>query len=530
MDDDDAQRRPTVGRPPAAKSGAPTRLVDGAEMAEHAAAHVEEPPAAEADRYLGTTIGGRYKIVEKLGEGGMGVVYLAEHVALEKRVAVKVLSGDFAKRRDLVERFAREAKSASKIGHENIINITDFGETPSGSAFFAMEYLQGHDLAHHVRASGPMPIERVVRIAAQVCRALGAAHAKGIVHRDLKPDNIFIVEREGPPDFVKVLDFGLAKVSMLEGEARRLTRTGMIFGTAEYMSPEQARGEHADHRSDVYALGCILFELLTGAVPFRATSFMGLLRKHIEEAPDAPSARVPQVTPALDSVVLKALAKDRESRFQTMKELALALSAATDVDPKAVWGSQEDALPRTMVEVRAEPSESEVSFAFKRSPRRAAAIVGLALVAAAGAAWLALARRTAAKSESPPIAAPAIAPAQSSASAPVAAPAVAPAAAPRASRVAVLSTPAGADVMSGVERLGATPLELTLAPSSAPLDVTVEHKGYRPQKLHLEPDRDHEYVVQLVALPKPVRAPPPAAAPPPKPPQPPIPRELKPIE
>src|SRR5581483_7717345 len=241
------------------------------------------PAVGDGDAYLDTVVADRYRVIRKLGEGGMGVVYLAEHVFIEKKVALKVLSEDFARKADLVARFMQEAKAASKIGHENIIDITDFGETASGSVFFAMEFLDGHDLAHHIREHGPMDFDRTRHIMNQICRALGAAHSKGIIHRDLKPENIYLIEREGKPDFVKVLDFGIAKISSFDEGGSRLTRTGMIFGTPEYMSPEQAKGDRPDHRVDIYAAGCILYEMLTGDVPFHAETFMGVLTKHMFE-------------------------------------------------------------------------------------------------------------------------------------------------------------------------------------------------------------------------------------------------------
>jgi len=300
-------------------------------------------------------------VLSKLGEGGMGVVYLAEHVFIEKKVAVKILSEDFARKADLVARFMQEAKAASKIGHENIIDITDFGETASGSVFFVMEYLDGADLAHHIR-DGAVSIGRTRYIMNQVCRALGAAHGKGIIHRDLKPENIYLIERNGRPDFVKILDFGIAKMSSLDEGGARLTRTGMIFGTPEYMSPEQAKGDRPDHRVDIYAAGCILYEMLTGDVPFHAETFMGVLTKHMFEVPEPPSVRAPNagITPELEVVVLKALAKDRDHRYQTMKEMALAMEEAAGGNPQAAWGNESSGvmmLPRkTSNDVKSDPA------------------------------------------------------------------------------------------------------------------------------------------------------------------------------
>src|SRR5678815_3435892 len=188
------------------------------------------------------------------------------------------------------------AKSASRIRHENVIDISDFGSTPEGLVFFAMELLKGHDLHEEVaraRLAGQLlPWERSKKIFLQICGALAAAHAKGIIHRDLKPENIYLVEFLGEPDFVKLLDFGIAKVTELSEGERKLTRTGMLFGTPEYMSPEQARGEHVDHRVDVYAMGCILFQLVTGRVPFEAENFMGVLHLHLTEPPPSIPAEV----------------------------------------------------------------------------------------------------------------------------------------------------------------------------------------------------------------------------------------------
>ncbi len=519
-DHDDEHNRPTV-RPtlPPTQPTAPASPDD-------------KPAAPSREDYLGKTLAGRYRILARLGEGGMGVVYLAEHILIEKKVAVKILSGDFARKKDLVERFAREAKAASLIGHENIINITDFGETPSGSAFIAMEFLDGRDLARHVRADGPMAIPRVVRIIGQVCRGLAAAHEKGIIHRDLKPENIFLVEREGRRDFVKILDFGLAKVSLL-AEGQRLTHTGMIFGTPGYMAPEQARGEKTDHRADVYAVGCVLYELLTGESPFAGDSFLELVRKQLEEEPAAPSVRAPSANlpPALDAVVMKALAKNRDARFQTMKELALALCAATDQDPKIIWG-QKDELARTEPEA-IRPSDLSRSEAKALGvPRRRALFLAAATAAAVAAAGMTLVWRSdRAHRDAPKIIGATSAAANSNTANsnaansntansnaansnaansaqnelanPLGQNATNPGnganpAAPM-SRILIRSTPSDADVMRGPERLGHTPLSLMLAPATAPFSVQIERKGYKEQPLTIEPDKDREYVITLPA-------------------------------
>ncbi|HET9624268.1 MAG TPA: serine/threonine-protein kinase, partial [Kofleriaceae bacterium] len=289
-----------------------------------------------ADPLLGQTLAGRYLIQKKLGEGGMGAVYLASHSVLEKPLAIKVLHGEFARKPDLVERFIQEAKSASRIRHDNVIDISDFGSTPEGVVFFAMELLTGHDLHEEIaraRLAGQLlPWSRSKRIFLQVCGALAAAHALGIVHRDLKPENIYLIERLGEADFVKLLDFGIAKQTEVGDGERKLTRTGMLFGTPEYMSPEQARGEPVDHRVDVYAMGCILFQLVTGKVPFEAENFMGVLSMHLTEPPPVVADATLDSIGApreLARIIDRALAKDRNQRFASIDELARAVRHAS---------------------------------------------------------------------------------------------------------------------------------------------------------------------------------------------------------
>ena len=258
----------------------------------------------------------------------MGSVYLAEHVVIEKKIALKVLAPELARRPDLGARGLQEARSASRIGHENVIDISDFGQAPDGFVYIAMEFLDGRDLGEIVRTQGALAWGQAKDIVLQICRALRAAHDKGIVHRDMKPENIFLVQREGQPHFVKILDFGIAKVMGLDPNGPRLTRTGMIFGTPEYMAPEQAEGKDTDHRADIYAVGCIMYHLITGQTPFVAESFMTMLTKHLMEDPVPPSVRRPDlvISPEMDALVLKALEKDRDKRWQSMADLLEAVS------------------------------------------------------------------------------------------------------------------------------------------------------------------------------------------------------------
>lgn len=306
--------------------------VDAARLVTHSQLGTQEIQLG--DPLIGTILD-RYRFVRKIGEGGMGFVYEAFHTVIEKRVAIKLLRKDFSSRSDVVERFRQEAKSASRIGQEHIIDISDFGETPQGESYFVMEYLEGQDLANLLAHEGVLPPERAVAIVLQCCRALGAAHAKGIIHRDMKPENIFLIHRGDNPDFVKIVDFGIAKMDDIEtpGEpGRKLTKTGMIFGTPEYMSPEQAAGKSIDHRVDIYALGVILFELVSGRVPFFGDSFMGVLTQHMfEPVPEIASVHPGvQISRELEMVIMKALAKRPEERYQTMEQLADALLGALD--------------------------------------------------------------------------------------------------------------------------------------------------------------------------------------------------------
>jgi serine/threonine-protein kinase len=275
----------------------------------------DEETALRGGTLVGRTLDGRYRVEKVLGEGGMGVVYLVTHVALGKRMALKVLHGEGARDETTVARFVQEAQASSAIGHPNIVDVIDFGRLADGAAYFVMELLEGESLTDRIKR-GAIPLEQTIAIAEQIASALAAAHARGIVHRDLKPDNVQLVRRSAE-EAVKVLDFGIAKVG---GASSKLTKTGMIFGTPHYMSPEQAAGQSVDARTDVYALGVILFEMATGTVPFDGDTFMGILSKHMFEPPPRPTNVLASTHP-LEPVILRALAKKPEDRYASMDAL-----------------------------------------------------------------------------------------------------------------------------------------------------------------------------------------------------------------
>ncbi len=294
---------------------------------------------------IGTTVG-NYHLDQILGRGGMGTVYSGEHVYIGKKVAVKVLHPQFAKYEDAVKRFLREARAASSINHPNIVDVTDFGPMPDGGVYFVMESLTGTSLEDLIDRKGALPLHRALNVANQMALALAAAHETGIVHRDLKPDNIMlirkpgrrdlirkvkegegentlVVERESEYDFVKILDFGIAKVVGPEQSAPSKTLAGAVFGTPEYMSPEAARGTEVDFRADIYSLGVILFDMLCGRPPFEAQAAADVLAMQIRDAPPSPRSIAPQyeITEEVEGLIFRAMQKNPKDRYQSMDEL-----------------------------------------------------------------------------------------------------------------------------------------------------------------------------------------------------------------
>lgn len=283
-------------------------------------------PKVSDDPLIGTLFEGKYRIESKIGEGGMGAVYRATHIFMERPVAIKFLHGDRTTDTAAIERFKVEARAAGRIQHPHATAVTDFGVTSDNIFYLVMEYLEGRSLRERIKVEGVLPLDETVRIMAQACDAVEAAHKRGIVHRDLKPDNIFL-QREDNTETVKVLDFGIAKLTQ-GGANAGLTSTGMIVGTPYYMSPEQCQGDQLDQCADIYSLGVIVFEMVTGKLPFTADSPLSIVLKHVSEPPPSPRKFNPALPEALEAVILKALSKRKQDRQQSAMQLAEELSKA----------------------------------------------------------------------------------------------------------------------------------------------------------------------------------------------------------
>jgi serine/threonine-protein kinase len=454
------------------------------------------------DPYLGATIDGRYKVEAVLGEGGMGVVYRCTHTIIGKKVAMKVLRPDLARDGEVTERFLNEAKAASAIGNPHIIDISDFGMFADGATYFVMEFLSGAPLSRVVESSQAVPIKRIIHIACQLAEGLAAAHEAGIVHRDLKPDNIYLIDRGGQKDFVKILDFGIAKVSTA-GEGK-LTRAGAVFGTPHYMSPEQAAGAPVDHRGDIYSLGVILYELASGRVPFDADNFMGILTQHIYKHPVPMRALVPQpqdIPPGLEAIVLKCLSKRPEERYQTMGELlgdlhALGRGEVPNAVTEMLTRSNGFNVPADYFNnaslsfsnpALSAPTPSGPQSVAKKSPWpliagvagiTAAVALAVALFATGNKNDAALAGANANANAEKPVSASAANPAGE------AAPATR-AAAPAVKSVALAVEPLDAHVFNGNVDLGPSPVMVDV-PVGSRVELQIVRAGYKPGKVTLD--------------------------------------------
>jgi eukaryotic-like serine/threonine-protein kinase len=461
---------------------------------------------------INTTVG-NYRVTGLLGEGGMGAVYLGEHPVIGRKVAIKVLHTALAADKDIVARFFNEARAIHLIGHPNIVEILDFGQTPDGQPYFIMEYLTGEALSERV-ARGPMPPPEVAHLADQMCRALAAAHTKGIVHRDLKPHNVQIIERDGVP-FVKILDFGVAKIlAAPDGSQSVKTRTGSLMGTPLYMSPEQCKGAGLlDHRTDIYSLGVMIFEMLSGRPPFMAEGIGELFAKHmLEEAPNLLDF-APGTPPAMAAAVNKSLNKELDDRFASMEDFRKALLGEVPIAPGArpapkrggaVGGARPHSAATTMSpqaqSTTLSSASSEIDDELVPPKRKTGLIVGVvgAVVVAGVVVAFMLPKGSAG--------------ADATAKVPTAAaPIPAPVAPPVKTSVTVRfeALPDGAHVFrkSDGKDLGAAPLDLKLPHNGPTTDYVFRKDGY--QEFGVTADLSEDNTVH-VALDK-IEAPPPVA-------------------
>lgn len=313
----------------------------------------DETERGRAEALIGQVLDDKYEIVELLGEGGMGAVYEALHTTIGSRVAVKVLHPEAARQPESLERFRREAQVAGTIGHPNIVRVHDIGQTPSPNRvpYMVMDFVEGRSLAEVLYREAPIEPRRAANIATQILSALGAAHAKGVVHRDIKPENVLVLPEPDGSEVARVLDFGISKFRELGPDRQGLTRTGTILGTPLFMAPEQARGEtDIDHRIDLYAVGVTLYVMITGEQPYRASNYNALIVKILTEAPPPLAELMPELDPALVSVIGKAMARERDDRFGSAEEFIDALQGRVVVEsppdvPTAAAAPTEPPLP-----------------------------------------------------------------------------------------------------------------------------------------------------------------------------------------
>jgi serine/threonine-protein kinase len=465
---------------------------------------------------------GNYEIRRELGAGGMGTVYLAEHPELGRKVAIKVLHDENASDPDTVARFFQEARAAAEIGQENIIEVIDVGTVELRGhpiVYLMMEALDGESLGARLRRGRPGPDE-IRRILRQCCTALAASHAHGIVHRDIKPENIYLIRRGADTRFVKVLDFGIAKLVRGAGSGR--TRIGTILGTPDYMSPEQCLGQGGvDPRSDIYALGVVLYEMLCGQTPFAGT--LGeILQAHVIAAPVPPSQRAPDVSAELEAIALRCLAKRKEDRYQSMEELAAALDAPVDhrraapdaptvhLTPAPAYAAPVAAAPTPPPTLQRHAGRRPRWRAWV-APLAIGGVVATSMVAGSIAlrGWmdrrvdaLAAAVVTLPPPPVPAVDAAVVAPPIDTAASP------ADAVAPATIRVRIVSEPPGAHVraVDGARVIeGVAPLEIVRAPDGPVLVVTLTLRGRAAVTRRLSPTVDSELVIVMPPAPSPPR-------------------------
>ncbi len=509
-----------------------------------------EEPHGPADLDAGDTVG-EYVIVKKLGEGGFGTVYEAAHPVIGKRAAVKVLHAQYSADEDITSRFVAEARAVNQIRHRNIIDIFAFGDLPDGRHYYVMELLDGAPLDAYLERAGQLPPSEAIGILHAVAKALAAAHAAGIAHRDLKPENVFLEIDDDGGVAVKILDFGIAKLLAPGALASHKTRSGIPIGSPKYMSPEQCRGVHVDHRTDVYAFGCMAYRMLTGLPPFEARTALELMMTHVSLPPSAPSAACPALSAEFDEAILKTLEKEPDARPPSMLAAFDALAAAASragCDPAAA-PTASSLLQEIITERRGiGPTALDIGKRLRSrpqplTPRRrslgpAVALSGAVSLAAVVLALFALRRRPL-----PPAgvwAASASAPAASSSAWPPLAqalpapqamgltPSVPPSASPPASApsesamasIFVRSQPVHADVYLNDQKIGVTPGPISIPRADHPQNLVLKAPGYATATVPVHAATDDS--VQVVLTPS---SPPPLAPRPPRAPA--VPRDLE---
>jgi serine/threonine-protein kinase len=435
------------------------------------------PVSQEAGLTPGTLIG-EYQVEREIGRGGMGVVYAARHPVIGKHVAIKVLDLFFSRDAALVKRFTDEARSVNKIGHPNIIDVFSFGQLADGRQYFVMEFLEGETLASWLTKGIP-PASEMCRLLLQTCEALEAAHREGIIHRDLKPENLWIARPKHGESFIKVLDFGIAKLSE-GGEEKSVTRTGTVMGTPQFMSPEQCTGRAVDHRTDVYAMGVILFRIYCGRFPFDGASVAEIIADQLYQPPPRPSSVV-SLPPALDELILRCLDKDPARRPASAAELGMELKTAVQLagaitEVHAPLHRTGDAAARTrkgFTPGTPDPdSDGEKSGSNKW---RLVVVAGVVVVVGIVAMWFGLrgpkmaGPSTVQTAPSPAMAVPAPAPVAPAPVAPAAAPAMVPQAAPPALEQVPRTLPARARVArAGAQKAESAPPPVKVNPTAKP--------------------------------------------------------------
>ncbi|MCB9592862.1 MAG: serine/threonine protein kinase [Sandaracinaceae bacterium] len=500
------------------------------------------------DPMIGAELEDRYRVTARLGEGGMGVVYRAEHLIFGTQLALKVLKSAAAQTAEALQRLEREAQAASAIGDPHVVDVKDFGRTPAGDPYVVMEHLEGLPLSQLVY-DGSLPWRRAARIAHQVARGLAAAHEVGVIHRDLKAENVLLVLRQGDPDFVKIFDFGIAKLAHAD---IKLTKAGVVLGTPQYMSPEQCgAGGRVDHRTDIYALGVLLYEMLTGDVPFDSDDVWAICLAHIQTPVPAPRQLVPELPEALEVIVLRCLEKDAADRYDSMDEVAVALAAldgfvANEIQlPRLRVAAPASETPRSVPALvmptigadlsiaatlpsiqiaplpKVRPAAPTISSApaaprfFLRRLLRGALVAGAVAGVAAAALVVSLglggrgvpsaAVASASRATSSAFAIGSDLP-LASATDPVASPpethppihqSAAPAAAQPWTMTRLRSFPSGASVLEDGVRLGTTPLSLDRPAPGARRELQVRHVGHRERRVVIGALSDDELFVRL---------------------------------